>query len=187
MSERVRTRQPNGRDCPRPCGADPVVIVAIARRYKVAGPNEAFIITGRNAQTTTDPVTGQAITEPVRTTGDHRRIGVRAPSRAEAVGARSLEPSHLRSQLGHYPGGHQGRPRGRCRDQSRWHRGGCASRRPAFLASAKRDQQLHNRGHVWLAARNRRPVYMSKTSSKTAPLSRQKWPRRPRPASPTRA
>ena len=39
------------------------VIVAIARRYKVAGPNEAFIITGRNAQTTTDPVTGQAITD----------------------------------------------------------------------------------------------------------------------------
>lgn len=40
-----------------------LLALVIITRYKVAGPSEAFIITGRRGKTSTDPVTGQTSTD----------------------------------------------------------------------------------------------------------------------------
>jgi len=40
-----------------------VVVFSIARRYKIASPSEAFIVTGRKGKAVTNPETGQVSTD----------------------------------------------------------------------------------------------------------------------------
>ncbi len=72
-----------------------LLVLLVTSRYKVAGPNQAFIVTGRKGKAVLNPETGQLSTDLSGPEGRAGRRGVRDPVRAEALQPRPVVAPHL--------------------------------------------------------------------------------------------